>query len=114
MTTPGWGRIPIFFPITALSRRPRSYSFTASRACPICGAVAIVSLVAVALSALFNWYAMRRGTLLVGEEGTGFGSYLRRLPGLLFTFFALLPRTIAGKLPASPTVLLNSRPAVPR
>ncbi len=58
---------------------------------------AIVSLVVSAVSALFNWYAMRRGTLLIGREGGGFGGDLRRLPRLLFGFLAVLPRKIAGK-----------------
>jgi hypothetical protein len=40
----------------------------------------IVSVVISGLSALFNWYAMRRGTLLVGDEGDTFGQDLRRLP----------------------------------
>ncbi len=57
----------------------------------------IVSLLVGAISALFNWYAMRRGTLLVGREGGGFGGDLRRLPRLLFGFFAVLPRKIARK-----------------
>jgi hypothetical protein len=57
----------------------------------------IVSLVVSAVSALFNWYAMRRGTLLVGREGGGFGGDLHRLPRLLFGFVAVLPRKIAGK-----------------
>src|SRR5271168_4189787 len=34
-------------------------------------ATAIVSLIVSAISALFNWHAMRRGTLLVGNEGRG-------------------------------------------
>jgi hypothetical protein len=46
----------------------------------------IVSLVVSALSALFNWYAMRRGTLLVGGEGGGFGADLCRLPRLFLNF----------------------------
>jgi hypothetical protein len=57
----------------------------------------IVSVVVSAISALFNWYAMRRGTLLVGREGGGFGGDLRRLPRLLFGFLAILPRKIAKK-----------------
>src|SRR5271166_2717893 len=57
----------------------------------------IVSLLVGAISALFNWYAMRRGTLLVGREGGGFGGDLRRLPRLLFGFLAVLPRRIARK-----------------
>jgi hypothetical protein len=57
----------------------------------------IVSLVVSGLSALFNWYAMRRGTLLVGREAGGFGGDLRRLPRLLFGFLAVLPGKIAKK-----------------
>ena len=58
----------------------------------------VVSLVVSAVSALFNWYAMRSGTLLVGREGGGFGGDLRRLPRLLLSFFAILPRKLARKL----------------
>ena len=55
----------------------------------------IVSLVVSALSALFNWYAMRRGTLLVGGEGGSLGGDLTRLPRLLLGFLAVLPRKLA-------------------
>lgn len=55
----------------------------------------IASLVVSAISALFNWYAMRRGTLLVGTEGRALGTDLRRLPILMVGFLAELPRSIA-------------------
>lgn len=58
----------------------------------------IVSLIISGVSALFNWYAMRRGTLLVGGEGTSFGSDLARLPRLIFGFLAVLPREIASRV----------------
>ena len=58
----------------------------------------IVSLVVSALSALFNWYAMRRGTLLVGKESRSFGTDVHRLPTLIIGFLAVLPRRIAAKL----------------
>lgn len=67
------------------------------RGTPHLRVAAIVSLVVSAVSALFNWYAMRRGTLLVGRDGGGFGGDLRRLPRLLFGFLAVLPRRIARK-----------------
>ena len=54
----------------------------------------LISVAASAISALFNWYAMRRGVLLVGGEGGSFGSDLRRLPVLLLKFVAALPRWI--------------------
>jgi hypothetical protein len=47
-----------------------------------------------AVSSLFNWYAMKRGTLLVGAEGRSFGSDLKRLPRLLLSFVALLPQRL--------------------
>lgn len=50
------------------------------------------SIVVSAISSLFNWFAMKRGTLLVGGEGGSFGSDLRRLPKLLLSFFNLVPR----------------------
>jgi len=55
----------------------------------------IVSVVVSGVSALFNFYAMRRGTLLVGGEGGSFGSDLRRLPRLLLGFLVALPRRVA-------------------
>jgi len=67
------------------------------RGTPHLRVAALVSMVASALAALFNWYAMRRGTMLVGREGGGFGGDLRRLPRLLLGFLAVLPRKIARK-----------------
>ena len=63
----------------------------------------MISVVASGISALVNWYAMRRGALLVGGEGGSFGSDLRRLPVLLLKFVAALPswikeqRSVRGK-----------------
>ena len=57
----------------------------------------IASLIVSAISALFNWYAMRRGTLLVGGEGSSFGSDLRCLPGLIWNFLSALPRRWAAR-----------------
>ncbi|MGO9403407.1 MAG: hypothetical protein ACLPVW_08045 [Terriglobales bacterium] len=67
------------------------------RGTPHLRVAAIISLAVSALSALFNWYAMRRGTLLVGREAGGFGGDLRRLPRLFFGFLAVLPRKVARK-----------------
>ena len=67
---------------------------------------AIVSLIVGSISALFNWYAMRRGTLLVGGEGKSFGRDLIRIPILLLTFFAVLPRKLAAKVKSRSMQLL--------
>jgi len=55
----------------------------------------LASLGVSAVSSLFNWYAMRRGVLLVGAEGGSFGSDLGRLPRLLFDFLATVPKKFA-------------------
>jgi len=52
----------------------------------------LVSAGVSATSALFNWYIMRRDTLLVGQEGGSFATDLARLPGLLLSFITALPR----------------------
>ncbi len=58
----------------------------------------IVSLVVSGLSALFNWYAMRRGTLLVGKDSRSFGTDIHKLPRLIAGFLAVLPRQLAARL----------------
>lgn len=55
----------------------------------------IVPLVVASFSALFNWYAMLRGTLQVGGEGSGSGRDLYCRPLLLLGFLAVLRRRIA-------------------
>lgn len=52
----------------------------------------LISACVSATSALFNWYIMRRDTLLVGQEGGRFATDLARLPGLLLSFITALPR----------------------
>jgi hypothetical protein len=68
----------------------------------------IVSIILSGISALFNWYAMRRGTLLVGGEGASFGSDLGRLPRLIFGFLAVLPRKLASSAKRRSTGLLTA------
>jgi hypothetical protein len=52
------------------------------------------SVVFTTLSTLFNLYAMRRGALLVGGQGRGFGSDLRALPGLIGGFLVAGPKAL--------------------
>lgn len=54
----------------------------------------LTSVVVSGVSALLNWYAMRRGTLLVGAEGRAFASDLHRLPGLILGFLAVPTRKL--------------------
>jgi hypothetical protein len=67
------------------------------RGTPHLHVAAIVSLIVSSLSALFNWYAMCRGTLLVGGEGGSFSGDLLRLPRL-FSVSCSPSRKIATKV----------------
>jgi hypothetical protein len=58
------------------------------RGTPHLKAAEIASIITSVLSALFNWYAMRRGALLVGSEGSDFGRDMKRVPWLIATFVA--------------------------
>lgn len=62
------------------------------RGTPHTTAAVIVSTVLAAIASLFNWYAMKRGTLLVGHEGSSFTSDLKQIPMLLLRFFLIGPR----------------------
>jgi hypothetical protein len=50
-----------------------------------------VSTVITAIASLFNWYAMRKGTLLTGEDGQTFVQDLQRLPMVIALFIAAGP-----------------------
>jgi hypothetical protein len=56
----------------------------------------ISSVVFTMFSTAFNWFAMRRGALMVGEEQTSLASDLARVPALLVEFFKA-----AGQIPAA-------------
>jgi hypothetical protein len=66
-------------------------------------AAVIISSVIGAISYLFNWYAMKQGTLLVGGEHSSLGADLKRIPMLLYNFFLLGPRWLGRRL-AEPAV----------
>lgn len=51
----------------------------------------LVSVCFTAVSTLFNWYAMRRGALLVSGEGDSLLTDLARMPGIIAGFLAAGP-----------------------
>jgi hypothetical protein len=58
----------------------------------------MISSVLGAISYLFNWYAMKQGTLLVGSEQSSLRSDLKKIPVLLYHFFLLGPRWLSRRL----------------
>jgi hypothetical protein len=61
-------------------------------------AAVIVSTFLGAIASLFNWYAMKQGTMLVGGEKSSFASDLKKIPLLLLRFFLLGPRWLGRRL----------------
>jgi len=55
---------------------------------PNLSAGVLLSLAVTVVSSAFNWYSMRRGTLLVGPGGRSFSSDLAALPMLIARFVA--------------------------
>ena len=53
------------------------------------------SMVFTALSTLFNFYAMRRGALIVGKDRRSLGEDLRAMPRLLLDFVLVIPRSFS-------------------
>jgi hypothetical protein len=54
----------------------------------------IASVIFTEISTLFNFYAMRRGALVVGAEASSMASDMRRVPGLIAGFVASGPRAL--------------------
>jgi hypothetical protein len=52
----------------------------------------IVSTIAAGLSALFTWFAMKRGAFIVGEGASSFWQDMRRYPALLGEFLWAGPK----------------------
>lgn len=61
-------------------------------------AAVLVSTVLGGIAQLFNWYAMKHGTLLVGGEQSSFAQDMRRFPLLLARFLWLGPQWLARRL----------------
>lgn len=72
-----------------------------SRGTPHLRFAELISILVSGISAAFTWYAMRRSTLLVGAQGDRFATDLRRLPQLVFSFTAALPRAWLARRKAS-------------
>jgi hypothetical protein len=95
---PQWPTVSFLTLVVPTMFQVVEYALHRFRGTPHLRLAEIVSVIISGLSALFNWYAMRRGTLLVGGEGDSFGKDLRRLPCLLLNFLIVLPGRIAERI----------------
>jgi len=61
----------------------------------------ISSMSFTVVSTLFNFYAMRRGTMVVGGNSATFGQDMRALPRVIGAFLAVIPMWVARSLRSS-------------
>jgi hypothetical protein len=61
----------------------------------------ISSMSFTAISTLFNFYAMRRGTMVVGENSATLGQDMRAMPRMIGGFLAVIPLRVARSLRGS-------------
>jgi hypothetical protein len=50
-----------------------------------------ISCIITGIASLFNWYAMRKGTLVTGQQGNSFVRDLKNLPMVILEFIAAGP-----------------------
>ena len=67
------------------------------RRTPHLNASIISSLCFTAISTLFNIYAMRRGTMTVGQNSASIAEDLRAMPRIIAGFLAFLPRMVSKR-----------------
>jgi hypothetical protein len=102
--TPQWLTVTLLTVVFPGILQAVEYILHGLRGTPHLHAAAAISLCVGAMATLFNWFAMRRGVMLVGEESGGLWSDLRRMPIVFFNFVAALPRWIAQR-----TMLVDGR-----
>jgi hypothetical protein len=95
---PVWLVALVISAIVPLSGQVIEYGIHVWHQTPHRVAAVIVSTFLGAIASLFNWYAMKQGTMLVGGEETSFASDLKKFPVLLFRFFLLAPRWLGRRL----------------
>ena len=61
----------------------------------------ISSMSFTVISTLFNFYAMRRGTMTVGRDAASLAQDLRAMPRVIFGFVTVLPRWVWRSLSSS-------------
>jgi hypothetical protein len=96
--SPQWLTVVLLTVVFPGTLQALEYLLHGLRGTPHLHAAALTSLCVGAMATLFNWFAMRRGVMLVGRKAGGLWSDLRRMPLVLLNFVEALPRWIAQKL----------------
>lgn len=83
---PGWLAVLLLAGVFPLAFQLGDFTFHAALGTQVFRIGMIASAVFTVLSSAFNLYIMRRGTLLVGKEGTPFSRDISELPRLALMF----------------------------
>ena len=112
---PAWAGIVAVMILLPLMSHSLEFAVHFLRGTPRLRTSIISSVVFTLFSTAFNWFAMRRGALVVGDVQTSLGSDLARAPALLVDFFragSQIPsvafRNICRNLCFEPSLSCNS------
>jgi hypothetical protein len=84
----------VAMPVTLLTAQFFVHRFFGT---PRLGASMVGSFCFAALGTGFNWFAMRRGAMMVGADRQSFTSDLRALPAIIWAFVTAIPRALASQ-----------------
>jgi hypothetical protein len=84
---PAWAGVAAVMILLPLISHSMEFALHFLRGTPHLRTSIISSVIFTMFSTAFNWFAMRRGALVVGDEQSPLGSDLARVPALLADFF---------------------------
>ena len=94
---PAWLAIVIVLVLAPAAVQLMEYAVHVVSGTPNLKTGILVSSALTGIASLFNWYAMRHGTMLTGREAQPFWSDLKRLPGILVGFLVAIPKALLGR-----------------
>lgn len=95
---PAWLAIAIILVIAPAAVQLLEYAVHLVRGTPNVRTGVLISSALTGIASLFNWYAMRQGTMLTGEEAQPFATDLKRLPRIVFDFLAAIPMALFRRI----------------
>ena len=95
---PAWLSILIVLMLAPAAVQLLEFAVHALSGTPNLHAGVFVSTGMTAVASLFNWYSMRQGALLTGQNAGSFGSDLKRFPALIRGFLMAIPHAIRERL----------------
>ena len=99
---PAWQAGIAVMVLLPLSSHSLEFTLHWLRHTPKLGTSIITSVIFTAISTLFNWYAMRKGAMVVGGDSQSIARDMRAMPKIIGQFCAALPvylwRQLRGRI----------------